>query len=65
MKGELLEAVVEARAARKPVVRLVWLDGGREALVDPAVADDDVEAELLEAANEALRADKASLVETG
>ena len=64
MKGEILEAVLAARAARRPIVRLVWLDDGREQLLDPAalaLAEDEI---LANAATDALRSDKAGLVDT-
>lgn len=64
MKPGVLDAVLEARTARRPVARLVWVGEGREALFDPEVGAGDLAPALATAAAEALQADKAALVET-
>ena len=64
MKGAFLEEILAARVERRSVVRLVWLDDGREKLVDPAGGGAGLDASLVEAAKDALRSDKATLVET-
>jgi xanthine dehydrogenase accessory factor len=65
LNATLLHAVLEARAARRPVVRLSWLDGGREELVELtrlAEGQAALTAELTLAATEAIRSDRAALV---
>lgn len=57
----LLDEIVAARAARRPVVRLCWTEDGREALVDGST---DLSAELAAAAREALRSDRGQLAES-
>lgn len=74
MKRSLLDEVVAARAARRPVVRLAWLDTGREALIDStaiarAQAGDEVaeiaalDPELVAALAESIASDRARLVD--
>ncbi len=62
MNRDVLDAILEARAARRPVVRLTWLEGGRESIVD--ASDASLAPALRDAAAGALRGDKAALVET-
>jgi xanthine dehydrogenase accessory factor len=73
MKRESLEAIATARAARRPIVRLVWLDSGDERLLasateleaagdaDTALRED---AALREAVARAFRDDESGIVET-
>ena len=64
MNSALLDRLLEAREARRPVVRLSWLDGGREELVEaeeiPRILSAGV---LADAAAEAIRGDRGLLVE--
>ena len=60
MKVALLEELLAARAARRPVVRLTWLEGGRERLVD--ATDGDLSSILRERVGEAIRSDRGELV---
>lgn len=65
MKAALLEAVLEARALRRPVVRLSWLDDGREELVLASAIDEAsgrLGADLAEAVAQAIRSDRGALV---
>ncbi len=62
MKRETLDALLEARAARRPVARLTWLESGRERLAEPGA--EDLEAALEEAALRALHADAAVVAES-
>ncbi len=62
MKSATLDAVLDARAARCPVVRLTWLADGRELLVDPG--ETELPETLALAATSALAADEATRVET-
>jgi len=65
LKASLLDAVLEARVSRRPIVRLRWLEEGREELVSSAAVDDGtsrLEDGLAEAAAEAIRSDRAALV---
>lgn len=64
MKAASLEAVLAARAERRPVVRLVWLADGRERVVPGPDALAGEDAALAEAVAEALRRDRGALVET-
>ena len=67
MKAALLEALLEARVARRPVVRLRWLGDGREELVSASDFDQAsarLGADLAEAAAEAIRSDRAALVDS-
>ncbi len=63
MKGALLEAILAARVDRRPVVRLCWLEDGRERLVEGPreLADDPV---LASAVAEATKQDRGRLVES-
>ena len=63
MKGEVLEALLAARADRRPVVRATWLEDGREALFGPG--EPGLPVGLDEAVDGVLRRDEATLVETG
>ncbi len=63
MRRDRLEAIVEARAARRPRVRVLWLDTGEERLVDPAAGVDEASGELRDAIDRALRLDRAELLE--
>lgn len=60
MKVALLEELLAARAARRPVVRLTWLEGGRERLVDATAGD--LSSTLRERVGEAIRSDRGELV---
>ena len=62
MKREVLDGLLAARAARRPIARLSWLTGGREQLVEPGAGD--LEAALAEAVARALDADGAVLAES-
>ncbi|MBW2426893.1 MAG: XdhC family protein [Deltaproteobacteria bacterium] len=63
MKGELLEALVDARSARRSVVLLTWLESGKQRIVGgPQELEGD--ATLAAAVSEALVSDRASSVET-
>ena len=62
MNRGVLDAILEARASRRPVARLTWLDGGRESIVE--ASDASLPPALHEAAASALRGDKAAIVET-
>ena len=62
MKGEVLEALLAARADRRPVVRATWLEDGREALFGPG--EPGLPVGLDEAVDGVLRRDEATLVET-
>lgn len=74
MKRETLDALLEARAARRPVARLTWLEGGRELLAEPETADleaslalpesADLEASVVEAIARALHTDAAVVTES-
>jgi xanthine dehydrogenase accessory factor len=63
VKRDVLDALVAAREARRPVVLLTWLEGGRQELVHDAseLAQDAV---LSRAVAEALASDRAVSVET-
>lgn len=58
MKPETLQALLEARAARRPIVRAVSLATGEERLIDPTAPDAD------DAVREAARNDRSGVVET-
>ena len=60
MKVALLEELLATRAARRPVVRLTWLEGGRERLVDATAGD--LSSTLRERVGEAIRSDRGELV---
>jgi xanthine dehydrogenase accessory factor len=60
LKVALLEELLAARAARRPVVRLTWLEGGRERLVDATAGD--LSSTLRERVGEAIRSDRGELV---
>jgi xanthine dehydrogenase accessory factor len=67
----VLEAIVAARAGRRPIVRLLWLETGEERLVEPVgIGSASVEAELAglgselgSAVKRAVRRDRAERVE--
>lgn len=61
MNAANLEALLEARRARRPVVRLAWLESGREQLV-PGDALHQA-GPLADACRDALAADRAALVD--
>lgn len=63
MKAKLLRDVLDAREARRGVVRLLWVSSGEERLVDASTAETlpDI---LREAVAESLVSDKARLVES-
>ena len=74
MRRSLLDEVVAARAARRPVVRLCWLDDGREVLIDPALREGaeadghlagggSLDPEIAAALAESIASDRARLVE--
>jgi xanthine dehydrogenase accessory factor len=74
LKRSLLDEVIAARAARRPVVRLAWLDEGREALVDAAGLErarqggeiagiGSLSPELVTALEESVASDRARLVD--
>lgn len=66
MRAALLEALLEARAVRRPVVRVRWLDDGREELISASALGEaraHLGADLAEAAAEAIRSDRGSLVD--
>ncbi len=74
MKRSLLDEIVAARAARRPVVRVSWLEGGREALIDPAALEHATDGqdvagigslgpEIVAALAEAIASDRARLVD--
>ncbi|MCR9096535.1 MAG: XdhC family protein [bacterium] len=62
MKRETLDALLDARAERRPVARLTWLDGDREALASPGAPG--LEAALEDAVVQALHSDAAVVAET-
>ncbi len=62
MRRETLDGLLAARAARRPIARLSWLEGSRERLVEPAAGD--LEASLAEAVARALDSDDAVLAES-
>ncbi len=62
MKRETLEALVEARRARRPVVLLTWLEEDRQELVDSA-RDPELEDRLARGVVEALTSDRGLIVE--
>jgi len=67
LKTSLLEAVLEAKSARQPVVRLCWLAGGEERLLTGEALEGSatgLEENLAEAVALAIRSDRAVLVET-
>jgi xanthine dehydrogenase accessory factor len=63
VKGELLEALVDARSARRSVVLLTWLESGEQRLVGGS-QELEGDATLAAAVSEALVSDRASSVET-
>ena len=70
MKSTALDAILAAKAARRPIVRLVWLASGEERLVGSAaeleaeVASGALDAALREAVEGAFTEDEGGLVET-
>ncbi len=65
MKSALLDAVLDARASRRPVLRLSWIEGGREELVSASgleAATTGLAVDLAEAAAQAIRSDSGALV---
>ncbi len=62
MKADALDSILASRARRAAVVRLTWLDDGRDRLVEAPdeIADDP---ELREAVSRALRDDRSGCVE--
>ncbi|MAG34331.1 MAG: hypothetical protein CL908_25920 [Deltaproteobacteria bacterium] len=64
MKGATLDALLEAGAGRKSLVRLVWLDDGHEQLVASSAELGD-DASLSRAVDGALASDRGQLLETG
>lgn len=65
MRAETLEALLEARRERRPLVRLLWLDSGDEVLVDPSAIDPALGEALTEEVVGAAASDVAARVETG
>lgn len=63
MKAKLLRDVLDAREARRGVVRLLWVGSGEERLVD-ATAAADLPNALREAVDASLLSDKACLVDS-
>jgi len=63
VKAELLEALVDAREARRSVVLLTWLESGEQRIVG-GPQELEGEATLAAAVSEALVSDRASSVET-
>ena len=64
MKAVVLERLIAAREARRPIVRLTWLGDGRERLFVPD--EDALEDETLRGAvADALQRDRGTIVETG
>ena len=61
MKVSLLEELLAARDERRPVVRLTWLESGRERLVD-ATSIVELTRDLRECIGEAIRSDRGELV---
>ena len=65
MQKEILDRLLEARAAKRPCALLRWLGNGKEALVvDGQVSVGEVPAEAQGAIAEALRRDKGTTLET-
>ncbi len=65
MQKEILDRLLEARAAKRPCALLRWLGSGDEALVvDGQVLAGEVPAEALAAIAEALRRDKGTTLQT-
>ncbi|MHA7839740.1 MAG: XdhC family protein [bacterium] len=63
MKRATLEAWIEARRARRPIVMLTWLESGRQRLVqDPDALESKA---LAEAARQALATDRATSLQIG
>ena len=62
MNKELADRIVAARAERKPVALLTWLDSGEQRIVLPGSGPD--EPELTRALDSAFRLDKSSTIET-
>jgi xanthine dehydrogenase accessory factor len=66
MQKEILDRLLEARAAKRPCALLRWLGSGDEVLVvDGQVLAGEVPAEAMDAIAEALRRDKGTTLETG
>jgi xanthine dehydrogenase accessory factor len=61
LKREVLERILARRDDRKPVVLVTRLDGGAQELLDPDDPGARADAELLDAAREALRRDRCIL----
>ncbi len=66
MRRHTLERLLAAREAKRPVALITWLGDGRQRLAyaDPDEADDDLDAELVKAAGQALRSDRCRTVDT-
>ncbi|MBK7950979.1 MAG: XdhC family protein [Deltaproteobacteria bacterium] len=64
MKHETLEAILAARAERRPIVRLVWLESGEERLLTSAAELTTADPALAAAIESAFADDDGGLVET-
>lgn len=62
MKRELLDALLAARSAKRPVALLTVLADGSQRLYDPAAPGSGLSSELAAAADDALRADRSRTV---
>lgn len=67
MKAALLDGILAARIARKPIVRVSWLATGKERLVGlgDAAALVGLSEEVRGAVSDAIRSDRASVLEEG
>jgi xanthine dehydrogenase accessory factor len=63
VKREILDALLDARAAKRPVALLTWLGDGGQRLVAPGSLPPDLDTALADAVAAALRADRCVTVQ--